>query len=185
MDRRIEEVVRELEMQIAETREQFSELSERELNWKPDKNSWSVAQCLDHLITTHSLYFPIFAALASERRTPSFWERTSPFSRFWGKYFVRLLDPGNQKKIKTTSKAQPASSQIDEQIVERYCAHQNQLIENLSKIPADIDPEKTIVTSPLLGIVTYSLDDVFTMLVVHGQRHFLQAKRVKNGLPES
>jgi hypothetical protein len=37
---------------------------------------------------------------------------------------------------------------------------------------------KTIITSPLAGFVTYSLDDCLTILIVHERRHVLQAKRV-------
>jgi hypothetical protein len=52
------------------------------------------------------------------------------------------------------------------------------MIEHLEKIPATIDPVRTIITSPLLGLITYSLDDCYTMLVVHCQRHLDQAKCV-------
>jgi hypothetical protein len=37
---------------------------------------------------------------------------------------------------------------------------------------------QTIITSPLAGFVTYSLDDCLTILVVHERQHILQAKRV-------
>ncbi len=80
--------------------------------------------------------------------------------------------------MKTTAKAFPSESEIGGDIIERFYEHQRQMIEHLQKLPSDIDPAKTIITSPLLGIVTYSLDDSFTVLVVHCQRHFNQAKRV-------
>ena len=43
--------------------QEFSSLNEEELNWKPDPESWSVAQHLDHLIVINQTYFPIIAAL--------------------------------------------------------------------------------------------------------------------------
>jgi len=51
-------------------------------------------------------------------------------------------------------------------------------IDHLKKIPDSIDPIKTVVTSPLMGFVTYSLDDCYSILAVHGPRHIGQAKRV-------
>jgi hypothetical protein len=63
-------------------------------------------------------------------------------------------------------------------LIERYCAHQAGLMDHLRSLPTAIDPSQTIITSPLLGFVTYSLDDCFTILVVHGQRHADQARRV-------
>ena len=80
--------------------------------------------------------------------------------------------------MKTTSKAQPSSSEIDGDIIDRYVANQNQLIEAINKIPAEIDLAETKVTSPLMGLVTYSLDDCYEIIAVHGPRHFNQAKRV-------
>jgi hypothetical protein len=52
------------------------------------------------------------------------------------------------------------------------------LIAHYRGIPHSLDRERTIVTSPLLRWVTYSLDDCLTILVVHEKRHFLQARRV-------
>jgi hypothetical protein len=80
--------------------------------------------------------------------------------------------------MKAPSKAKPGVSGVGADIVDRYTEHQRQIIEHLQKLPTDIDPTKTIITSPLLGVVTYSLDDGFTILVVHCQRHLGQAKRV-------
>ena len=158
--------------------EEIKGLSEAQLNWKPAEKSWSIAQCFDHLITTHSLYFPEFERMAAEGVHSTFWQRHSPLSGFFGRFLVKGLDPKNQKKMKTTGKAFPSASDIDGDIIERFAEHQWQMIDHLQKLPQDIDPAKTIITSPLLGLVTYSLDDTFTILVVHCQRHFGQAKRV-------
>ena len=157
------------------------------MNWKPSEKSWSIAQCFDHLITTHSLYFPLFERLATNGYKPNRWEKISPLSGFFGRFLIKSLRPQNLKKMKTTAKAFPSSSEIGADIIERYCAHQDELIGHLKRLPAGIDPAKTIITSPLMGLVTYSLDDCFTILAVHGPRHFNQAKRVMEtvGFPAS
>jgi hypothetical protein len=156
----------------------FGSLSPEQLNWKPAPKSWSIAQCFDHLITTHSLYFPLFENLANGTAKQTFWESYSPLSGFFGRFLIRSLRPENVKPMKTTSKAFPSSSEISGDIIDRYVDHQNQMVDALRKLPADIDPKKTIVTSPLMGLVTYSLDDCYEILAVHGPRHFNQAKRV-------
>lgn len=156
----------------------FGSLNAEQLNWKPAEKSWSVAQCFDHLITPHCLYFPVLERLASGDAQQTFWERNSPLSGFFGRFLIKGLDPKNQKKMKTTSKAFPSASEIGGDIMERFAEHQNRMINALQKLPTDIDPAKTIITSPPLGVVTYSLDDTFTILVVHCRRHFGQAKRV-------
>ena len=178
MKERIREVVAELSRSAGEARAQFGALSAEELNWKPDPRSWSVGQCFDHLITTHGLYLPLFQELQEGSVESTFWERYSPFSNFFGKYLIRILHPENQKKSKTSPKAEPSTSEIDGRIIERFEAHQAELIDHIQNLPDEIDPKTTIITSPLLSFVTYSLDDCLTILVVHGQRHLGQARRV-------
>lgn len=178
MEERIREVASDLSNLATEAKEQFGSLSVQQLNWKPDEKSWSVGQCLDHLITTHSLYFPLFERLEQGSFRQSFWERHSPWSGYFGRFLIRSLRPENKKKMKTTARAQPSASQIDERVVERYCKHQAELINHLRRIPTGIDPAKIVIASPLLAFVTYSLDDCLTILVVHVQRHLGQASRV-------
>ena len=156
----------------------FGGLSTEQLNWKPAEKSWSIAQCFDHLITTHSLYFPEFERMANGKAEMSFWEKYSPLSGFFGRYLIKSLDPKNPKKMKTTAKAFPSASEIDGGIIERFSGHQDKMIEYLQKLPSDLDPAKTIVTSPLMGFVTYSLADTLTFVPMHCRRHFNQAKRV-------
>lgn len=162
----------------ADAKAEFGSLSAEQLNWKPRDKDWSVAQCFDHLIVTHGMYFELFERLAGGDTKMSFWERTSPFSGFFGRFLIKSLDPKNVKKMKTTANAQPSSSTIGSDIIERFCEHQDQLVAALQKLPATIDPARQIVTSPLMGLVTYSLADTFTFIPMHCWRHFNQAKRV-------
>lgn len=178
MEDRISNVCSDLQQTAADARSTFGSMTTQQRSWRPDEKSWSVAQCFDHLITTHGLYFPLFERLSVGNITPSFWEKNSPLSGYFGRFLVKSLRPENPKKMKTTARAQPSASAIDDSIIERFCEHQDKMIEHLRKLPADIEPEKLTITSPLLGFITYSLDDCFTILVAHCQRHFGQAKRV-------
>jgi hypothetical protein len=178
MDERLQEVTAELSEITATAQTQFGDLSPEQLNWKSDAHSWSVGQCFDHLITTHSLYFPILQQLEAGSTKPSFWERHSPFSGLFGALLIRSLRPENPRKLKTSSKAEPSTSEIDAGIVDHFGMHQAELIDHIQNLPDRIDPKKTIITSPLRSFITYSLDDCFTIFVVHGQRHVRQAQRV-------
>ena len=178
MDDRRVQVTNALRSIAHDAKATFGLLSPAELNWKPSPKSWSIAQCFDHLITTHALYFPMFEKLARGDAKQSFWESYSPLSGFFGKFLVKSLRPENVKPMKTTAKACPASSEIGGDIIKRYVDHQNQMIEAIERIPDDIDRSTRIVTSPLMSLVSYSLDDCYEILAVHGPRHFNQAKRV-------
>ena len=65
MSERVDAVTNELQQTAGNVRSSFGSLTRAQLNWRPAEKSWSVAQCLDHLIKTHSLYFPLFEEMAS------------------------------------------------------------------------------------------------------------------------
>lgn len=52
----------------------LSNLTSEQLNWKPGEESWSIGQCLDHLIISDCLYFPAFKKIAEGKHEMSFWK---------------------------------------------------------------------------------------------------------------
>jgi uncharacterized damage-inducible protein DinB len=59
----IDEIVDRLNEVTRDARAAFGGLSHEKLNWKPAPERWSVAQCLDHLITINRLYFALFTEM--------------------------------------------------------------------------------------------------------------------------
>jgi uncharacterized damage-inducible protein DinB len=186
MSDRIDQVVNDLDQVAQRAQVAFLRLSTEQLNWKSAPESWSIAQCLDHLITINRLYFPLLESLKAGPAQRTLWEKYSPLSGFLGKTLIRTLSPEYSKKTKTSSKAEPSASHIGAAIVDRFVQHQAELIAHLRQLPLSVDRKNTIITSPLLRCVTYSLDDGMTILVVHEQRHLLQAMRVMeaDGFPK-
>jgi uncharacterized damage-inducible protein DinB len=46
--------------------EAFGKLSAKELNWKPNSKTWSIAQNIDHLIVFNETYFSIIESLKNK-----------------------------------------------------------------------------------------------------------------------
>jgi len=178
MNDRIAKITGEIDAIAQDAATTFGGLGRDQLNWKPATKSWSVAQCIDHLMTINSMYFPLFERMRSNDMSNTFWERYSPLSGFFGRYLIKTLSPEYPKKMKTTRKAYPSASDLDGTIISQFGEHQRQLGEHIRQISPEVDLQKTIITSPLLGFVTYSLDDTLTILTVHERRHLLQARRV-------
>ena len=106
----LSKVCSDLQQVADDAKAAFGGLTKEQLNWKPAEKSWSVAQCFDHVITTHSLYFPEFARLARSDAKSNLWEKVSPLSGFFGRFLIKGLDPENEKPMKTTSKAEPSKT---------------------------------------------------------------------------
>ena len=173
----IEQVVQVLDDVTREVEEAFGSLNATQLNWAPGPKRWSVAQCLDHLMTTNALYLPVFHELAAGRHQPGVWARISPFSGFFGRLLIRSLDPANVKPMKTTARAEPSRSTLPADIVSRFVAHQRELSSAMRALPSTLDVNTTMA-SPLLGFVTYSVADGLRIIALHEQRHLGQAQRV-------
>jgi len=180
MDDRLDKTAAELQAIAEEAAATFGGLSRDQLNWKPATHSWSIAQCFDHLITMNKLYFPVFERMRSGQVTNTFWEKHSPLSGFFGRYLIKVTSPDHPKKVKTSKKAYPSASDLGSDVIGRFGEHQHELAERIRQVSPKIDLKKTIITSPLLGFVTYSLSDTLTLLTVHERRHFEQARRVMN-----
>lgn len=80
--------------------------------------------------------------------------------------------------MKAPTKIRPATSDINMDIVERYLSNLEKFLDYISK-SREIDIDKTIINSPLITIVTYSLRDAFQFLLQHEHRHINQAIKVK------
>ena len=43
--------------------ESFGELTSEQLNWKPNSETWSIAQNIDHLTVINKTYFPVINSI--------------------------------------------------------------------------------------------------------------------------
>ncbi|HET6769498.1 MAG TPA: DinB family protein [Chitinophagaceae bacterium] len=163
---------------------EFSNISAKQLNWQSSPVSWSIAQCLDHLVVSHSVYFSELKKITDGNFKMSFWEKYSPFTKIWGNIMKDQMQEQVKRKLKAPAKIQPASK-AGLEIVERYHRSLDQFLEYISNC-RNIDIDKTIIASPIVSIVTYSLRDVLHFLITHEHRHINQAIRVKRngGFPK-
>lgn len=161
----------------AEAGQRFGALSGEQLNWKPAADSWSVAQCLDHIMTINRDYLPMLAGIARDGYTPSLYQRMPLLPGFFGAMILKAVSPSGSRKFKAAAKFAPSSSAIGHDVVQRFVAHQEEMI-NAMRSVAHVNLTTTIVTSPVAPIAIYSLADALQIIVAHEQRHMGQAARV-------
>ena len=157
---------------------ELGNLSLTQLNWKTSEECWSIGQCLDHLVISDCLYFPVFKTISTGKYKLSFWESWSPFSGFFGRMLINQVQEKPVKKIKTPKIFSPSESNIDAGITDRFHKHLNTLLDYIAQCnKADID--KVHITSPVSKIVTYNLRRAITILMLHEHRHINQAIKIK------
>lgn len=175
MSKDIAAVTEELEQIGSEARGLFGALTPEQINWKPALESWSIGQCLDHLIKSNEMFFGDMDKIAAGTRQNSFWEKWSPFSSFFGGLLISSLEKDGRKS-KASAAATPPSD-VPADIVERFVAHQAKVAEKV-RAAEGADWTKVVLTSPFLSLLTYKLDDGCRIMTVHERRHLRQAKRV-------
>jgi len=157
----------------------FSLLTNEQLNWKPDVSKWSIAQCLDHLIVSNSSYFPTFDKLINKTYQLPLLQKLNPFNKVFGPIMVRHLGPQSKQKLKNPKIFTPSTSTLPSTIIDDFSKHQEILINYFNELNF-LDKDKIVITSPASSFITYSLHHAMQIITVHEQRHINQAKNVLN-----
>ena len=158
------------------TRE-FEHLSSSQLNWKPVPGAWSIGQVLDHIITINSTYFPLIDSVKKGQHRPPFHSRFGFLVRLFGKEILKSVQPDRRKKIRTFPIWEPSSSEISEDILERFADHQEQL-KKVVITSSELLDLGTVISSPANRNIVYTLETAFDIIVTHERRHFEQAMEV-------
>lgn len=170
-------LIEELETIAERVDKTFGGLSNEQINWKQNAGSWSIGQCLEHLIITNRLEFPAIENALSKGYANPFWSRVPFLSQIFGKLAIYIFGTKSRKKVKAPKSFRPSTSSISMQMVGDFIAHQRNVIEIFERCRS-LDLDRVKIVSPVSNLITYSLIDAFTLLTVHEQRHVEQASRV-------
>ncbi len=176
-DADIATVLAEASLVVGEVGRAFGPLSAEQLNWKPDAREWSIAQCLDHLILSNRPYVPIFEDLLAGRRHPRLRERIPVLPRLFGSLLINTLRPDSGRNVQARPAFVPSASALPPAIVGTF-VEEHERLQRLMASSRGLDLAGIVVTSPVMGVITYSLLDACRIIVAHEQNHFAQATRV-------
>ncbi|MBX2872673.1 MAG: DinB family protein [Saprospiraceae bacterium] len=178
MKTKIANWVADLENNTQLFKQHFAGLSPEDLNWKPDPQTWSIAQNIDHLITINSTYFPVLDKIQAGRYEPPWLAKIGFIPRLMGNLIYNASLPDRRKKMKTFPLWEPAQSMVDEMILQRFEAHQKTMADYIQKAAPAVERGQ-VISSPAQASLVYKLARAFDIIVVHEQRHLEQAKEVQ------
>ena len=127
--------------------------SQEQLNFPPGNGSWSIGQCLSHIIKTNEAYFPEMKRILSEGYRMHFWEKHSPFSNSIGKSMLTHLGADIKKKFKTPKVFSPTSKVIATTLITAFSNHQKSMVALYQSFENKL-PQNTIITSPASKLIT-------------------------------
>ncbi len=156
----------------------FASLTPRQLTWRPGRRKWSILQCFDHLLVTNGMYMErLYEAI--QKGKVSHAEAISPFKPTWfGKKFIDSMRPDSKFRVKTFRIFRPADKPDDLGVKSKFIEQQKALLD-LIKLADHCDLNKARLSSPANRLIRFSVGEALTILVVHEQRHLLQAQNIQ------
>ena len=160
-----------------ETQSTFGGFDVRQLNWRPDAARWSVAQCFEHLLLSNGLMLRAAEAALNDTAPWTIWRRLPVFPGVLGRMLVRSQAPTTARRFTASPEAQPATSDIAADIIQRFLEQNRDALARVQVLD-ERGAARTIMTSPFIKVITYSVLDGWRLVFAHDRRHFEQARRV-------
>ena len=155
----------------------FGPLDARQLNWRSDPSRWSVAQCFEHLLKMNALMRTAAEDALDTTKPSTVWQRLPFLPSLFGRMMVRSQSPEARRKYTAPAPGRPSSSDIPPDVVQRFIEQQRALGTRLQSAD-ERKAADTIMASPFLKVICYSVLDGWRLVFAHGRRHVEQARRV-------
>lgn len=157
--------------------EEFLPLSDEDLNFKPDPDTWSVLECIEHLnIAEHHYYAEMDKKIHSSTTTPGH----SFKGGLMGNYFTNMMRPNEDGEITnkvTTMKKYVPGKQLSKEVIHQFINDQGVMLKLLEDANA-VNLGKVRIKSALGSWLMFKLGDAFQFVTAHNQRHLIQAHNV-------
>jgi len=157
-NRDIAGVLAEAALVAGETARTFGSLSPQQVNWKPDEREWSIGQCFDHLLISNRPYVAIFEDVLAGRRRRRLQERVPVLPRVFGSLLINTLRPDSGRNVSARAAFLPSASALPPEIVATF-VEEHARLQRLMEASRGLDLARITITSPVLGVITYSLLD--------------------------
>mgnify|MGYP000264058249 CR=1 FL=1 len=158
-------------------RSQFAPLPTEALQIRPGQNRWNAQECFAHL-NAHFDYFLPRIELAIHKAKARRWAPVEQRRQNWvGRTAIRAVDPVNMEKSRRRSpkRINPKYLTVREHEVKAFLISGEMLLRLLQQA-REVDLNKARVAHFRWPHFKFLLGDLFEYIVLHAQRHTLQAQ---------
>lgn len=155
-------------------------LDEKRGTWRPAPDSWSVAECLDHLATANLVYLTAMRPPAERALREGRQRRRRAEPGLIGGWFVRSLEPPVKpgRRLKAPAKIRPKQGPRLDDSIDRFLQSQGE-VRAFLRTYAGIDLPGVRFPNPFIRGVRFSLATGLHVIAAHERRHLWQAWRVR------
>lgn len=174
----IANLLRELTAADRHAQELLADLTDAQVNWRPNDRAWSLAQCLDHLAVTNQLYLAAVEP-AVERALLHGRPRREPITpNAFERWFIANLEPPPKRRMPAPGKIVPAAHLGRTEVLAKFLASQERIRALLGRA-AGLDLNRTRFSNPFFRFWRMRAGSAFLALAAHDRRHLLQAEKVR------
>ncbi len=150
----------------------FLGLLPEQLNWRPDRGTWSIAQEFHHLVLSNRPYLEVLRKL-TEQSTPE----SKPYKPgFWGRFLLKAVEPDGSMPAPVPKQLVPSNAPLGHQPLKEFVEIQTEFHPlALSLIGKDLTKR---FSSPISRFVKLQLGDAIAINTTHNERHLLKAFRL-------
>jgi hypothetical protein len=184
----LESILNELDRTDQQVRQLVSDLSEAQLNWPPGATAWSIAQCLDHLGQTNSVYT---AALRDgvRRAGTSSQALRNPIRLhlhpdpdlhpgWFGRWFIADMEPPPRRKFRSPKQIRPRAHRSGQEVLSAFIAAHDDL-RSLIHEAYTLDLNRIRFKNPFIGWLRFTVATGMLIISAHDRRHLWQAQQVR------
>jgi hypothetical protein len=173
-DEQLTTLLEEIENVTREARTLVFARSEADLVIRLKRNSWSVAECFEHLAHSTRSFLPAIAdAIATAPRLASMRSlRRGTLARV----FVRQLEPPYRLRLRTISLLLPQANYFEAAWID-FIDSQSQLSRTIHSA-AGVAIDQVRVNSPVQSQISYNVYGALCILSAHQRRHLWQTKKI-------
>lgn len=163
-------------------RSSFGHLDAEKLSWKPDQQTWSIAENIQHIMQLNTSYFPLIDSMKAGTWKKPLAARIPGAAGLMKSLILLFVQPDRRRKMKTFQIWEPSSIERPGTILERFESHQEELKQRIDESQVLLD-QGAVIASPASRFIVYKLEDAFDIMVTHEKRHLRQARELLSQLP--
>jgi hypothetical protein len=149
-----------------------------QLNARPEPNSWSVAECFDHLAQTTRAFLPAISDAIATAPKLATNRQFQTGTLAW--LFIRNLEPPYRLRLKVLAPLVPRQRNFDA-AWGSFIESQSELSETI-RSAAGLAIDRVKIKSPVYARIHYNVYGAFRILAAHQCRHLWQIQQIFKAL---
>lgn len=152
-------------------------LNDRQLNWRPQDDKWSISEIIAHLIVSGTQYLEeIRPAIKSAGEKKLTGEDPLRYS-LMGKLMINMMEPPSKMKMKSPRSFIPGQTGARENMTEEFVQIQEDFIASIQSA-RQLDMNKIKLRSPAVRQLKLSLTEALGVNAAHQRRHLWQIEEM-------